>query len=904
MNHSSGPSSPRLILNSPPLESPSSTHGGGGTSYFQPSSTSSHPKPLYPPGQGSQVSSSSSPSRNKGKGRTRTPAEVYANQHTQSQNTSSKRQLPNITPDHHHHPLPPKEKEKEKTGKPIFEWISRKLGSRRATISESPSSPINGYNPKPNLSQLNESPKMANIGNGNGGTRNRLPSMPLPKGGTRGKPTRGRGNGLGMGMGGLGNRNVSADHSHHNPMVRQISNLSSSVDNQSLSMISISNSHVPTIERERRREANNPYPSIPIPKLIATGGLKDHLKRKNQNPNKNNNINIHQNNEGDDFDNDHDGTTISMSISYSHLSRSPRSRSYSLDSIRSDSRSSNSYSNRRSLDDNASASDNRIRKFKHGERGSTSCTNDRERDGPGSGSGLGIMPFDGIRPGADDDASLRPFPPSHPGSPTPSHSILSRTGSNPIPLTGNGGGRSRTNTFHSNWSGVGGSGGRERSFTSSSLDGLYGSTYRYSLDQYNDQYQDQDDDDGDEEEEGRGRQSRQDSTSTKPTTCISFDSTPPIAHIAQPQIYINTHPQTQVNTPHLAQAQTPIATQNGTFGLGDVITTSPMPTLERAQAKYENQDDPSSLSPSPRTHHLEASSSEENHTPPTPTTPTSNINTPSSPMRSPPPDVHVHVQAPKHTPHHPIHNPLPGEIPDDNASMLTLASSTFGLLPNQMTTSGSEGPTPTVPQGLTPTNVPSDPNTPQMTSTSTGVIQKPPSVNRLKDNTTNTVKRPSSITTPSIHWAPNTIGDERPTSTHVTEPNHNVAYAQSYTPSTHASILSINRNWTRDKVDRDASVRAVRRKGSWESYESGWSWRGFDQWNNTTGGNRASPIGERDRDRPASSYRSKENYSFRNSRNLNDEYAYDQSEVGDEGERVVGHGNGHGNGTGVVVVAN
>jgi len=27
-------------------------------------------------------------------------------------------------------------------------------------------------------------------------------------------------------------------------------------------------------------------------------------------------------------------------------------------------------------------------------------------------------------------------------------------------------------------------------------------------------------------------------------------------------------------------------------------------------------------------------------------------------------------------------------------------------------------------------------------------------------------------------------------------------------------------------ADRDASVRAVRRKGSWESNESGWSWKG------------------------------------------------------------------------------
>ncbi|WVW83118.1 hypothetical protein I302_105136 [Kwoniella bestiolae CBS 10118] len=827
---SSGPSSPRLILNSPPLDSPPSLTGN--TSYFQPPAPHSigkpsskcpvpGPKPLYPPGQGPSTPSKNKP-RPQPQAKGRTPAEVYANQHTALQNTS-KRQLPIPTIDHHHH-TPQKEKEKEKGTKPIFEWISRKLGSRRATISESPSSPSSSSNPNYRFPiPSNGSPKLnGSGGNGNGNTRNRIPSMPKPS--TRGKSTRGGTFGM---------------TTHHHQIGRQISNVSSNMDNQSLSMIS-TQSYVGTLERERRREANNPYPSIPIPKLIATGGLKDTIKRRGTSKSP-----APAGDRGREREDDNDGTTISMSFSYSYLSRSPRSRSYSLDSIRSLSRSSYSNSNRRSLDDNISEreKDNtRFRRFRGGrERASTDDTNER----PTSGLGIG-----GTRPGADDDASLRPFPPSHPASPTPSHSVLSRTGSNPIPLAttsirydgsvSGAGNRSRTNTFYSTWSGLGGNnGGRARSFTSSSLDGLYGSTYRYSFDQYNDHDgpgsgpQDGDEEDDDE----RGRQSRQDSTSTKPTTCISFDSTPPIAHIAQPNLQIQTQAQGTPgpSTPH--QLQTPVATQNGTFGLGDVITSSPM---SQAQA------DPS-VSTSPQYHSRDISSSEESHlTPPTPTTPTSasNVTTPLSPahpmiLPSPSVHVHVHVQAPKHTPHHPVHNPIPSEVPDDNASMLTLASSTFGLLPQpgqgqgqansinpSESTSASESHTPTIPHH------PSDPNTPLIPSS--GVLGQPPSINRLKEN-----KRPSYITSPSIHWAPtpNPL-DERPTSTYENNSH--------YPPSTHASILSVK--W----ADRDASVRAVRRKGSWESYESGWSWR--DGWGTGTARNVSSPLGE---DRPGS-WRSRE----------------------------------------------
>jgi hypothetical protein len=76
---------------------------------------------------------------------------------------------------------------------------------------------------------------------------------------------------------------------------------------------------------------------------------------------------------------------------------------------------------------------------------------------------------------------------------------------------------------------------------------------------------------------------------------------------------------------------------------------------------------------------------------------------------------------------------------------------------------------------------------------------------------------PSLATSPSVTWAPGP-GSERPGSVYE------------YPPSLHPTLGTSMRTgggWGRGPVaDRDASVRAVRRKGSWESYESGWSWRG------------------------------------------------------------------------------
>nr|XP_018263881.1 uncharacterized protein I303_03757 [Kwoniella dejecticola CBS 10117]OBR86039.1 hypothetical protein I303_03757 [Kwoniella dejecticola CBS 10117] len=964
---SSGPSSPRLVLNSPPLDHRSISNDTGGSYLPQTIKEASQsncrhphggPGPLYPPGQRPRSPQSpkatSGPSNveanglNQGQGHGRTPAEAYANLHTQQQ---SKRHLPDHPyKDHQNaHPTQYQQQQyqqqqyqqqqqqpqqlKERGTKPvILDWISRKLGSRRATISETPSSSSapHAANGQRMMAGLGGSPKLGG-GSSNGG-RNRLPSMPKPSTTTTNTTKSPRKAGAGPSAGGetVGMINMRRENSS-----------TSNSTQPSLSLYSTRISNVGTVERDRRREANNPYPSIPIPKLIASSGigLRDTIKRKNgrnqiahthththttSNANPGPNSNADANNHLNRLTREEDGetnTTVSMSYSYSYLSRSPRSRSYSMDSIRS---STNSYA--RSLDDNA-----RPTRF----RGRTSTNGTNER--PISASG-GYMAFvntavgGGTGAGADDDASLRPFPPSHPGSPTPSTSVLSRTGSNAFPPPTSrqfDGGRSRTNTFYSTWSGA----GHARS-TTGSLDGLYGSTYRYSYDRQPD---DQDEDEDEDENDGRERESRQDSTSTKPTTCISFDSSPAIAHIAQPQAQLQLQP--QQNQLHIqlpisshSSTQTPIAPQ-GSFGLGDVITSSPNSDPSRQRDRSSRAESPLAA------HEHEISSGGSSPAPPSPTTPTSN--TTSSPTRPtlpiPPnsnsnyhnqgPDPHshphVHVQAPKHTPHHPVHNPIPNEVPDDNASMLTLASSTFGLLPTQIGSplnhnpshasaitrsgnasasgSGSITPhTPTVSQPLTPNaEIQETPQSqqasmaPPPTSTAAFAIPNPPSIHRLKETSAAAVAaaggassgRPSSITSPSIHWAPtptsinpatNTITNttanpaeerdrerDRPLSVNFENSamNHQYGYQQQYQYqyqpsinthlSTAASIMSFKR------ADRDASVRAIRRKGSWESYESGWSWRGLngptgggggDGWSintntNTNNRNLASPIG-------------------------------------------------------------
>lgn len=118
-------------------------------------------------------------------------------------------------------------------------------------------------------------------------------------------------------------------------------------------------------------------------------------------------------------------------------------------------------------------------------------------------------------------------------------------------------------------------------------------------------------------------------------------------------------------------------------------------------------------------------------------------------------------QVPKHTRYHPRNNPHPASAPGPNASTQTLASSTFGL------------------------------------------------------DTTRSIPRPSSVRirdSPSAYHAHGRVFAERPGS------------MQGDAVSTHAIAASV-RTRGNTRADDDASMRAVRRRGSWESGESRWSWK-------------------------------------------------------------------------------
>lgn len=330
---------------------------------------------------------------------------------------------------------------------------------------------------------------------------------------------------------------------------------------------------------------------------------------------------------------------------------------------------------------------------------------------------------------ADEDASLRPFPPSHPASPTPSASYISRSASFSASLAARNDIRlpspHRPKTHHST-----SSNGPDTSLNSTETD-----------------------------ERDAGRQSRQDSTSTKPTTIMSFETGPHVGHIAQPPLSpATTAPSTSVPPSALSTAR-----------------PAPRPI---------SLNSPSPLTPSPIIH-----------------TPASTTN--SSPSHTIPSAL---VQAPKHSAPHPRDNPHPASPPDPNASTLTLASSTFGLVPSPLppatTPAASASPPPPFPFSHSGQPSPAGP----VLSTSIAAARRPTSL----------------ATSPSVTWAREPL--ERPVS----------VYETSYPTSTHALSVHIpaslrtggTAGWGGGRLaDRDASVRAVRRKGSWESYESGWSWR-------------------------------------------------------------------------------
>ncbi|ORX39853.1 hypothetical protein BD324DRAFT_648473 [Kockovaella imperatae] len=167
-----------------------------------------------------------------------------------------------------------------------------------------------------------------------------------------------------------------------------------------------------------------------------------------------------------------------------------------------------------------------------------------------------------------------------------------------------------------------------------------------------------------------------------------------------------------------------------------------------------------------------------------PSSPLRRVEGPTSPLDDVPPSLD-YVQAPRHSHPHPRDNPHPSSPPDPNASTLTLASSTFAtgqLSPN-------------------PNQVP---------------IPGPASV-RLRDLSNPAARSSALATSPSVTFAPETSAMDRPPSMIDSNP-----------PSTHALSLygGMSMRTGRGVADGDASVRAVRRKGSWESNESRWSWRG------------------------------------------------------------------------------
>lgn len=236
------------------------------------------------------------------------------------------------------------------------------------------------------------------------------------------------------------------------------------------------------------------------------------------------------------------------------------------------------------------------------------------------------------------------------------------------------------------------------------------------------------------------------SASTKPTTLMSIDMRPRAAHIAQAPQDNEPHPGIPASGPSSDQVSFPSSpAQSSTRGMSHVGTPPDSGPHRRSLMLAEHS--------------------------------------------VPPPATHVQrTQAPKHSQPHPRDNPRPSSPPRANASMVTLASSTFATQPA----------TPTPSQG------PSLPLSPQS-----------------RQATRYTPHSTIVPGTPSVTWA-DPSGD--PSSAHG-EPSSRSLFGDQY--SNYAlSHLTSSIGGRRRSFEDDASDRAVRRRGSWESAESGWSWRG------------------------------------------------------------------------------
>ncbi|CAK9780883.1 hypothetical protein CC85DRAFT_100090 [Cutaneotrichosporon oleaginosum] len=128
------------------------------------------------------------------------------------------------------------------------------------------------------------------------------------------------------------------------------------------------------------------------------------------------------------------------------------------------------------------------------------------------------------------------------------------------------------------------------------------------------------------------------------------------------------------------------------------------------------------------------------------------------------------VRVPLHSRYHPRNNPHPSAAPRPDASIVTLASSNFALAPSPVDRTAAR-----------------------------------PGSLRLRETVSPSAYHAPHITSPTVAFA------DRPGSMHDGV-------------STHALSLSV-RTRSYGRADDDASMRAIRRRGSWESGESRWSWR-------------------------------------------------------------------------------
>ena len=523
--------------------------------------------------------------------------------------------------------------------KPIFEWISRKLGGKRNDGHDSLPTTPRGTNGTTMPSTGHPGPSSIPVT-----PRDRMVSLPITTSPTEYPPRQRK------------ESHSPIKTSAGNPFPPLSRDHSSRLTHESVSLRVYPHSLADS-EKMRIREANNPYPSIPVPPPPR------------------------------------DLTLDSQSMSFLSRSRSPSLRSDASASVRP----------RISMADDSS-----------------------------------------IRwSGADEDASIRPFPPSHPGSPTPSTSVISRSASRSLLSPGRAASLGGTSSLYRP--------------PSPPLSSTHRPETQYTASTNS------------SERDMIGRHSRRDSASTKPTTVMSIDSGPHPAHIAQVPV---------VQPPQ--------------HHLGHSALSSPLRQAFDVSARNAQSRD-SSPSPvaGPSTSEIRGSE-----------TPTSTRGSPLSPSPSKltPPAV-TYVQAPKHSQPHPRDNPLPLSAPEPNASTLTLASSTFAVAPLSPNL---------------PISGPASVRLREVSTASVPIIPPPPLTGGISRTT-------ALATSPSVTFAPEPPS-ERPSSVIDSGP-----------PSTHAlslyghtpSMSLRTGGWHSGRVaDGDASVRAVRRKGSWESNESRWSWRG------------------------------------------------------------------------------